>query len=349
MGSESSADLCGYCKKPLENSNLSIACDKCEIWHHDTCTGMTKTEVKVIKVSEAVLWFCHRCKEDGLKNASSNTRTNNNSNKLSQDDHNNSDNWRKLDVILSTLEANNARLNQIEKKLEINAAECTEKCNALSNRILEIYAKLDENVEMLRNEMSTALSEEGQLLRGAVSTTNCNSCDKLEDRLENMERLSFQRDLVLEGLPLMSGNNSKENLHEAVGRVCRYYGVTFEPQDISYCFRAGRNGKGYGTRPVIISFKSKSTRNALYFAYMKNRNLRLNDIVSNTQISSRIYITERITAKCKQLLRRCAALKKKNTIVKYYTRDGRLYIEKGPNSGAELVTSCLVGELENRN
>lgn len=81
---------------------------------------------------------------------------------------------------------------------------------------------------------------------------------------------------------------------------------------------------------------------------MKKRNLRLNDIVIDTDVSSRIYITERITVKCKKLLRRCATLKKQNLNMKYYTRDGKLYIEKGLNSGAQLVTDCIVGLLETR-
>lgn len=67
--------------------------------------------------------------------------------KINQDDHNNSDSWRKLDVILRTLEANNACLNRIEEKLEMNASECTEECNAMSNKILDVHAKLEENVE----------------------------------------------------------------------------------------------------------------------------------------------------------------------------------------------------------
>lgn len=82
--------------------------------------------------------------------------------------------------------------------------------------------------------------------------------------MENMERSSFQRDLVLEGLPLMPSNNSKENLREAVGKICRYYGLPFEPHDISYCFRAGRDNGHRQPRPLIISFKNKFSRDALY-------------------------------------------------------------------------------------
>lgn len=165
MGSETSADLCGHCDKSLEKTSLSIACDKCEVWFHDSCTGLTKAEEKIIKVSKAVLWFCQRCKED--MNNSSNISTNNSAAKLSlEDDHNNSDNWRKLDIILSTLEANNARFNHIEKTIESNAAECTDKCNAVSIKLHDIHAKLDENVEMLRNEMF-ALVDEGRMMRDA--------------------------------------------------------------------------------------------------------------------------------------------------------------------------------------
>lgn len=77
---------------------------------------------------------------------------------------------------------NNSRLNHIEEKLEKNAAECTEKCNAVSNKILDVHARLEENVEMLRNEMS-ALAEEAHMLRDAEPTAHCTSCDKFEERM----------------------------------------------------------------------------------------------------------------------------------------------------------------------
>lgn len=120
------------------------------------------------------------------------------------------------------------------------------------------------------------------------------------------------------------------------------------PDDIVYCFRAGREVKGQGhrLRPVIIGFKYKSVRDSLYYAYMRRQDLKLKDIMADSDISSRIYIAERITASCKLLLRRCAALKRAKITAKFYTRNGRLFIERGLSLDAEIATECLVGALE---
>lgn len=198
----------------------------------------------------------------------------------------------------------------------------------------------------LRGEIGS-LAEETLSNVHNTAVSACVSCVKLEERVESIERAGYQLDLVLEGLPLMlTKNNTKENLYEAVGEISAFYNVGLERADIFYCFRAGREIKGRGPRPVIIGFRQKAARDALYYAYMKKRDLLLRDIVTTSDIASRLYITERITAACKQLLRRCAALKKAKVIAKYYTRNGKLFIERNLNSGAELATACLVEALE---
>lgn len=342
MGSDDSSDLCGSCKEQLAKTKLSIGCDKCETWFHDTCAGLSNDEIKIIVSSSEVLWFCGECKSD-IKNSSVSTTSSVNT-IINQDDQN-SDNWRKLDTILRTLAINNERFTQIEERLESNAVACSDKHEEQSNMINDINTKLDENVLSLRDEMAM-LREEAQAKQNSTAST-CGSCVRLEERVENIERTSFQHDLVLEGLPqMLSNNKARENLLEAVHAISTFYNVGLNSADIFYCYRAGREVKGRGPRPVIIGFKLKSARDALYYAYMKKRDLKLKDIVTSSEIASRIYITERITAACKQLLRRCAALKKSNVIAKYYTRNGRLFIEKGLNSGAELATACLVDSLE---
>lgn len=304
---------------------------------------MSQNEIKLIAKSSEVLWFCNECKSDIRGDSFSSTRSDNTT-IINQEDQN-SNNWQKLDIILRTLEENKESFVQIEKKLESNAAACSDKHKEVVEMVRDIDSKLEESVLALRDEMAFIAKDIPSKNTGDV--TKCGSCMKLEERVENIERTGFQHDLVLEGLPLMLlKNNARENLREAVGAISVFYNVGLTPNDIFYCFRAGREGKGRGPRPVIIGFKQKAARDALYYAYMKKRDLTLRDVITTSDIASRLYITERITAACKQLLRRCAALKKAKVIMKYYTRNGKLFIERSLDSGAELATACLVEALE---
>lgn len=186
-----------------------------------------------------------------------------------------------------------------------------------------INVRLEENVSSLREEMS-ALVEIRTIQHDAVPKINaCDTCIKLEERVESIQPDNYQRYLVLDGIPLVLVNNTKdENLH--VVAVCNSYNVGLLPGGIAYCFRTGRESKGR----VIVAFKNKFTRDALYYAYLKHHSLHLKDVFTESDIASRIYITERITVSCKLLLRRCAVLKRNKVISKYYSRNRTLHLKK---------------------
>lgn len=172
---------------------------------------------------------------------------------------------------------------------------------------------------------------------------SCESCEGLEGE----ERAGMLRDLVLEGLPDMSfNNNNKEKLKAAVCKISGALDVFIQEADILTCYRIGRKEEKRGPRTVIVTYKLKATRDALYHAYMKKRNLVVKDIFPDTNSQARIYISERLTAACKYLFRRCAALKKRNIIARFFTMNGRPYIKQILSTDSELATLELIESLE---
>lgn len=209
--------------------------------------------------------------------------------------------------------------------------------------------KLEENVISHRNEISAPAVEETRpnqkhygVPKHCISPCNCNSCEGFEEE----ERARMLCDLVFEGLPEMSFNNKKEQLKDAVCKIGGVFGVPIKESDILTCYRIGRVQEKRGPRTVIVTYKSKATRNAVYYAYRKKRNLMFKDIFPETNSQVRVYISERLTASCCNLLRRCAALKKRNIIEKFFTMNGRLYIQRIIQADKELATPELIESLE---
>ena len=51
---------CGVCGKPVQCNQKGIECDKCELWHHIHCTGMSDYVYQYLECHED-LWFCFHC------------------------------------------------------------------------------------------------------------------------------------------------------------------------------------------------------------------------------------------------------------------------------------------------
>lgn len=210
--------------------------------------------------------------------------------------------------------------------------------------IVELRQQVDHEVSALRNEFCD--------LASSRPNTNipCDSCLLVGHRVETIERQSLLCNLVLDGLPSLSSDNHREDLPGVVIELANIVKVTLKRHDIISCYRipVRREGGSAVTRspPVIIKFTQQSVRDRFYFAYLQEHNLMLRDLLPQHPISSRLYLSEHITAECKSLLRRCAALKKKKIIVRFFTRNGKLFYVQRQNEVPTQATPQRVSELE---
>lgn len=61
---------CGVCCEdcegnPIDHDKQSIACDKCQMWHHYSCIGLTGLEPFLIKWKST--WKCSKCNKQQRK------------------------------------------------------------------------------------------------------------------------------------------------------------------------------------------------------------------------------------------------------------------------------------------
>lgn len=335
-------ETCTTCTQSLDSNDddTAIGCDKCPAWFHSSCTRLTNNELKALKKpSSELMWFCANCKEDS---ANSSTKT-----VVSQSTEDITAIGQKLDAILKTLQLNQTRLTVIEERISIRDEKVealVEKSNSAEVHITELHGKVDFEVEALRNQFNDLVT--------AVTTTSeharCGSCAIVSQRVETMERQNLLCNLVLDGLPSLSSNSHREDLLGIIIKLGELVRVKLQADDIIGCYRilVRRGNTVTRSPPVIIKFRHQTKRDELYFAYLQKRNLQLRDLIPEHNITSRVYLSELITVDCKLLLRRCAALKKKKLIVRYFTRSGKLYFAKLQDDLPTLATLQRVSELE---
>lgn len=256
---------------------------------------------------------------------------------------------------MQALQVNNSKIAEIEGRVDYS----DKKIEALvvKGDTTEAYVKeLHEKVDSVDFEISALRN---QLKNFETADTidhhaQCNSCAYIDKRVETLERQNLLSNLVLDGLPSLSTYSRRENLPELIIQLAKLVKVNLQTEDITSCYRIPvRRRDDTGTAksrssPVIIKFRQQTTRDQLYFAYLQKRNLKLSDLIPEFKIASRLYLSEHITAECKLLLRRCAALKKKKIIMQYHTRNGKLFFIKRQGDFPTMATRELVSELENR-
>lgn len=240
----------------------------------------------------------------------------------------------------------------IYEKMSVNVSSSTSKMLAIDSVHQAQFqkAKTYENNVILTPAVETRPNQQNNkksqncISQNCISQCSCDSCESLERE----ERALMLSDLVLENLPEMPFNNKKEDLKDVVCKIGRALDVTMNKEDIRTCYRVGRADEKNYRRSVIVTFKVKTIRDAVYYAYLKKRYLMIKDVFHGSNSEVRVYISERLTAACKQLYRRCSVLKKQKIIDRFFTKNGRLYLQKLFNFDSEVVTPELLKSLENK-
>lgn len=335
--------VCFKCDQILERpgATTAIGCDDCPAWYHSECLSLNKLDVKALtSQSCSLVWRCDDCRTRSKNESTSSTDTIIAQNSVDSIAINN-----KLDTILKALELNHNRLSNIENQINARDAkidDLAQQCEHTAAKLAETNNKVDSEILALRGEIESCVSAMPGL------SNQCSSCTEVNDRVENIERHNLMSNLVLDGLPLLVNDNHRENLFDVVIAIGRHVAVNVKREDVEKIYRTpARPGiNSSKCRPVIIHFRDRSIRDQIYHAYLKNHNLMLSDIIPEHQIKSRIYLSEHITAQCKLLLRRCAVLKKKKVITRYFTRNGKLFCAINSNDSPILATPHLIDDLE---
>ena len=55
---------CGYCSKPIEDTNESMECEYCNLWYHTACEKIKHSDCEMLvrlKAINQLHWYCRNC------------------------------------------------------------------------------------------------------------------------------------------------------------------------------------------------------------------------------------------------------------------------------------------------
>lgn len=212
----------------------------------------------------------------------------------------------------------NSSINGIDTKLDkINLD-----FNQMKTDVNNLVDKVDNHVDTSKKKF-----EEYDLKLHSLSIQN----SKMKSYLDNLERIRRLVDISIDGVPNLPATTDVKVFIE---NMCNYLGVEINNNDIISCYRTKRNVNDKSNNSIVVKpasiiakFSSTAIRDKIIDQYFsKNATLKLSDICSDLNISTRVYLGDHLTNSMQSVSRKCMALKKHGKIKKYYSRKGFIYI-----------------------
>lgn len=243
----------------------------------------------------------------------------------------------KIDTMNDTIAGNDDRLNaKIEKLESALNNKIQEVKNDMESRVQSAVTVVDKRIELAEIEI-LHITKKVNVNETRMEETSNNH----ESRIDRLERLALEKDLIISGIPL----EDKDDPFAILGDICRALKCNLKSGDFSTAFRlrSGRsNARNNRTLPIVIRVQDDWVKQELLTAYFKKQHLNLTDI--GFKSPTRIYINERLTSTNRAIFNRAAEAKKANVISRFYTRRGLVTVQRDADSKPRTVLS--VNELE---
>ncbi|KAI5733301.1 hypothetical protein M8J76_010252 [Diaphorina citri] len=195
--------------------------------------------------------------------------------------------------------------------------------------IMGVMKKAMEKLTNVEKKLEKALAENRKLREEAESRDK--EVIALTKRIDTLEQRSRINNLEIANFPATTNENPVEIVKAIAGKV----GVEISDKDIQAVHRVPKFNKN-APKNIVVQFCSRWTKNIILDAcarYRKNNNGKIMAQDVNRSLRDQpIFISEHLTPKNKQLLRKT---KEKARLVNWkyiWTRDGNIYTRKDQNS-----------------
>ena len=224
---------------------------------------------------------------------------------------------KKLGEILERLDLQDERLSRLETSLKKTDKLCADLQTQINDSTHNITTQCEQlNASIV--DLTTSKNNMEQKINPLKETldTKCNTIDKLESTLNDLEQYSRRNCLRIFGVP----QRPDEKTDEAVLDVARRIGVQLGIPDIDRSHRVGKQPSGDRSRGIIVKLASYRTRQKLI---QNRRKLK----------GTGITIHEDLTSKNRELLLKAQGHEK---VTSAWTVDGRVFILIPANNGTSV-------------
>lgn len=233
----------------------------------------------------------------------------------------------KMDSLSNTMSAVNNRLNDRIDGLE----------SSLCAKINDVKLDFDKRITLLSADVDKRLDEtliqSNRKCEDATTKVYANFSQHLDEirdchdlRLDKLERLSLDKELIITGVPM----ESNDNPWSVLGDICKAMNCNLNERDFTAVFRLkSKNGNSNRSVPIVVKVYDNIVKQEFLSCYFKRANLNLKDI--GFQTSARIFVNESLTKSNREIFNLAAEAKKSNKIVKLFTRNGLVHIQRCEN------------------
>lgn len=236
----------------------------------------------------------------------------------------------KLDTLNNTMSGNDIRLNAKIDNLEATvSSQLKEVKDDVYKRMETVSHDLNIQLENVVVDMKSKCESNAS---GAVEFMT-KRVDEMkayhESRLDKLERLSLDKDIIISGVP----TENNDDPFAVAGDICRALNSSLEQGDFVAVYRLKNNRSNSKTNrstPIVARLRDDWAKRELLTAYFRKKNLNLSDI--GFKSPTRIFINERLTAMNREIFNRAAEAKKANSIQRFFTRRGLVFIQRDDSS-----------------
>lgn len=219
--------------------------------------------------------------------------------------------------------------------------------------ISEKFDLITKRIDNLETKYTSVEKENKCLKAEVLRLSKC--MDQHEEEINNMQQYSRRDCVEIAGLPQQMG----ENTNDLVIKVGALIGLSLSETDISVSHRlpqsTGKESYSSRLRPrdgaassslnaanqfpkVIVKFTRREVKEAFYNGRKHLRDKTTQDIGMGRSSNNRIYISESLSPRNKELFAKSPKFKKENMFKYIWTHSGRIYLRKNKDSPAYTIT-----------
>jgi len=220
--------------------------------------------------------------------------------------------------VVTEIQSNTNRLLTENKSLRIEFDE-VRTAMTFQSKLVEDLVKENKSTKKDFTDLTNSLSDCNAELRNANT-----KIEWLETKIDDLEAQSRKYNIEIHGIP----QTEDEDLEETTIKVAESVGVVLDEDDIDIVHRLYSKAQ---IKPILVKFKSHKTKNELYQARRKLRDVKASETFNGAVA---VYINENLTAFRRRLYGEVRKRAYQNKWYRTWTLDGKIFVckEKGERS-----------------
>lgn len=218
-------------------------------------------------------------------------------------------------------------LSKIQRMFEDSNAKIEGKIDSSISRVEHRISDVEKQLSTFQSECTGNINK----LFSAVTEVRVG----LSSTSQRLDRIEKRNDLLISGVPYV-GNENLQQLFRNLATSLKFNASDTPLVDLK---RLMRPPIAIGSTPLIVcQFAFKNARDEFYSRYLKTRSLSLRNVGFDSD--ARVYLNENLTPQARTIRSEAIKMKKKGMLLKVFTRNGVVYVQRGLETGAEPINEA---------